>query len=291
MAQRRQQSGGAANVFQRQNKQHIREQQLLNKEQRLQEVAAKEKQEKRQTALKAQYNKPGAGTPQQQPVQKVNPTPKTRETVRQPPGEVIEVFIRETQPEYAQYYTVSEKNPIPQGTHQPPPSHRRRDDPEEEMESPGRATENPPAAARCGAAAGPLGAARRRSRDATPSEAAATPMSSSGAGHKTGKVPAYLTARKQQLQDEKDECARVIEEQKKRSKYPSGCVPLAEGEKTEILKGLEAKKNDLMLEINKLPMRFDTVAVRKRRVELEDQIREVETKITTFSRKVVYVPE
>eukprot|EP01059_Diplonema_ambulator_P000731 TRINITY_DN10595_c0_g1_i1.p1 TRINITY_DN10595_c0_g1~~TRINITY_DN10595_c0_g1_i1.p1 ORF type:complete len:268 (+),score=65.51 TRINITY_DN10595_c0_g1_i1:43-804(+) len=245
------------NVYEQQNRDFIKEQQVLRRELKMQEEAEKEKGVKRAERLKARY---GQG---QQKVQAAAPA-AAAQAAQGGRGEKIEVFVRETEPAYAHHYTVYEGAPTATPLSLPgsEPLHG-----DETIQI--RAASTPTPQFSCGTAGGMAGAARKKP-----------------AGH----IPAYLKQRKQELQDEKDEIERQVTHQREMQKYPAGHVPLGEEEKEAILKGLNSKKDELLTEINKLPMRYDTTSIRNRRNNLEEQIREIEAKIGVFSRKQVFVP-
>jgi hypothetical protein len=115
---------------------------------------------------------------------------------------------------------------------------------------------------------------------------------SAPAGHgKLGNVPDYLLQRKAQLQAEKDAAARAIEEEREKAKNPPGHRAVSEEERQAVLARLEARKLELERDLAKLPMRFDTIAVRNRRTEIEKEMSEVEEAHRRFSvRKQLFVP-
>eukprot|EP01064_Diplonema_japonicum_P032535 TRINITY_DN6146_c0_g1_i5.p1 TRINITY_DN6146_c0_g1~~TRINITY_DN6146_c0_g1_i5.p1 ORF type:complete len:265 (+),score=66.10 TRINITY_DN6146_c0_g1_i5:225-1019(+) len=258
----------ARSIYERQNKDFIKEQQTLRKEVKLQQEAEKAKGEKRVERMKAKYNTTGR-KPAAAAVAASPPAMPPKHSQQRHGGEVIEVFVRETEPEFSHHYTIEEgmAPPPPRQaqaapTSTPPSTHTT-------MSSSRTQNTSSPNLHSCGSAAGMAGAARKKP-----------------AGH----IPAYLKQRRQELEDEKAEVERIRNEVKEKQRYPAGHMPLGEEEKEAILKGLNCKKDELMSEMNRLPMRYDTTSVRNRRNALEDQIREVENKIGTFSRKQVYVP-
>ncbi|KAJ9452403.1 flagellar/basal body protein [Diplonema papillatum] len=255
----------------RENVLQIREQQAAIQRMKQQENEAREKTEKRATRMKAQWG--GAGAPQaadrQQQHQQHQQQPQQQQS--QAGGERIEVFVRETEPALAKHYVIHE------GTSSTAPAEAacQRDRGPAPCQAPAAAM-----AAACGSAAGTAGAARRNSANSA-NKPGVRPA---------GYIPPYLKQRKQELQEEKDQCAQQVEEERLKKQYPAGHVPLSQMEKEAILAGLEQRKLELMSDINRLPMRFDTQAIQKRRNGLEEEIRDIESRINTFSRKQVFVP-
>lgn len=110
-------------------------------------------------------------------------------------------------------------------------------------------------------------------------------------GSKLGSVPSYIRQRKAELQAEKDAAARAIEEEKERSRHPAGHRPVEEPERLAVLEKLTARKLELERDLARLPMRFDTLAVQRRRGEIEKEMGEVEEAHRRFSvKKQLYVP-
>ena len=57
----------------------------------------------------------------------------------------------------------------------------------------------------------------------------------------------------------------------------------------EMVRALETTKRDTMNEIERLPITMKTMAMQKRREDLEEKYRNLEKQIDHFSRKKVYV--
>jgi hypothetical protein len=112
-----------------------------------------------------------------------------------------------------------------------------------------------------------------------------------GAAAARGAVPDYLRQRKQQLQDEKDRVAKAMEDEKTRAQYPPGHRPLQEEERQAILSKLAARKKELEADLGRLPLRFDTIAVKNRRQEIMSEMNEVDEAVQKFSvKKQLFVP-
>lgn len=116
------------------------------------------------------------------------------------------------------------------------------------------------------------------------------PEPPSGHGN-LGNVPTYLRQRKAELQAEKDSMARALEEERERSRHPPGHRPVSEDERLAVLDKLAARKVELERDLQKLPMRFDTIAVQRRRADIEKEMTEVDEAHRRFSvKKQLYVP-
>eukprot|EP01065_Artemidia_motanka_P044382 TRINITY_DN630_c1_g2_i1.p2 TRINITY_DN630_c1_g2~~TRINITY_DN630_c1_g2_i1.p2 ORF type:complete len:320 (+),score=145.80 TRINITY_DN630_c1_g2_i1:78-962(+) len=272
--------------YHRQNQQQLQEQAAINRERKKQMAAEEERQEHLKKRLASQYAHARTPMQKQQPQQQQQQPPR-RAAPPQASGEKIEVFIRETEPgANSRMFAYFDGEPGVQ--------HRMHAEPEAAHDEPPAQRE--PAR---GAPGGVRGAARRTSESAAAEPPAApspgavssrAPASEAGRAARPGQVPRYLTKRKQELLDEKEELLRAAEEQRRLAQFPPGMVPLEEDKRQDILKALEDRRQEVMLAINKLPMRFDTHAVRKRREALEDEIREVESQVAKYSRKQVFVP-
>ncbi|KAH7821537.1 putative Calmodulin-binding [Monocercomonoides exilis] len=99
-----------------------------------------------------------------------------------------------------------------------------------------------------------------------------------------GKVPEYLEQRKR-LKEAEDNLRRIEEE----TAAPPGLVLLSEEERLDTLMNLHAAREDVNTQINKLPIAVKTQASEKRRLELEDRLKEIDENIKAFSKEKVYI--
>jgi len=60
-------------------------------------------------------------------------------------------------------------------------------------------------------------------------------------------------------------------------------------ERLDMVKALENTKRDTMNEIERLPITMKTMAMQRKRDELEEKYRNLEKQIDHFSRKKVYI--
>eukprot|EP00347_Sterkiella_histriomuscorum_P002282 403368754 len=100
-----------------------------------------------------------------------------------------------------------------------------------------------------------------------------------------GKVPKYL----QNFRTEKDEIQREIERELEKKNCPPGTRLMDEDERIRMLRDLEANKNELINQIERMPISMKTLSLQKRRDELEEQIKGIDRNISTFSKKKVFV--
>ena len=80
-------------------------------------------------------------------------------------------------------------------------------------------------------------------------------------------------------------------EERAKAKMPKGTRLMTEDERIETLEQLQQKKTELQSMIEKMPISMRTDALKIKKRELEEKMKEVERAITTFSRKIVYVAE
>lgn len=64
---------------------------------------------------------------------------------------------------------------------------------------------------------------------------------------------------------------------------------MPEGERQVMLKELNMTKTSLEKEIMKFPLTMKTMAIQKRKQEMEEQLAKVEASIKLFGRETVYV--
>lgn len=133
------------------------------------------------------------------------------------------------------------------------------------------------------------GGATSASRPLAPS--AANQPSATPSATKKGEVPMYLRQRKAEMEAEKEEAVRIAEIQREQSKYPPGHRPVTEEERMATLTSLAERKKQLEGDLGRLPMRFDTQAVRNRQKQIEQELAEVEEATKKFSaKKQLFVP-
>lgn len=135
---------------------------------------------------------------------------------------------------------------------------------------------------------------------ATPTEGFSTQMNKTGqsftsstiteeceAGlHKSfGKIPSYLkNFKKQEEQKKKDEIAA-----KEAAKIPKGMRLLSEEEKKETIATLNFKKDQILEENRKLPLKIETIGQKQRQADINKRLIEVEAAIKAFNKEKVFV--
>uniref|UniRef100_A0A0B7A794 Enkurin domain-containing protein n=1 Tax=Arion vulgaris TaxID=1028688 RepID=A0A0B7A794_9EUPU len=103
--------------------------------------------------------------------------------------------------------------------------------------------------------------------------------------HHIGEIPGYLNQRKKQWQ--KDEEHRIVNTPD--PTMPVGHRQLPENERRETLDLLKKKQDDVIGQIQRLPIGADTVRVKLQRQSMEKQLTEIEEAIKIFSRPKVFV--
>nr|CAH7726892.1 unnamed protein product [Callosobruchus chinensis] len=96
--------------------------------------------------------------------------------------------------------------------------------------------------------------------------------------YQRGVVPKYLRDRKQEEQTDNTE-----------EPCPEGHVLLPEEERKETLRVLRQSYADRIQELNSLPVRSDTLRVKKRKMEIEEELKRIDGGIKVFQRPKVYV--
>lgn len=243
------------------NHQQVKEQEALNRERVRQDEYEKERMARVQQAQKSKYNH-------------VQPTVNRQGQVAQAPANErggsnsddveITVFVRECD-ENAHMFRI--------------------------MESAAKQSSSP-ARGPGGAGSGGVGArpplgnnSNVRSASSAPKFGGAEPPA------QRGTVPEYLRQRKAEAAAEKALVERQRQEDAERSKWPPGHRPMLEEERLELLARLEKRKKELEYDLVRIPVRIDTLAVQRRRQQIETEMSEVETAITKFSvKKQLFVP-
>lgn len=102
-------------------------------------------------------------------------------------------------------------------------------------------------------------------------------------GYQKGVLPKYLRERKEQVQHPEGSAAGIDDV------CPPGHVALPDIERKETLRMLRNSFAELVSELNKLPVKTDTLRMRNRKMELEKQLAKLEEGIKVFSRPKVFV--
>ncbi|BHF78694.1 hypothetical protein SprV_0602180700 [Sparganum proliferum] len=101
-----------------------------------------------------------------------------------------------------------------------------------------------------------------------------------------GKVPAYIVRRRREAEMAKQEQLSQTE-----NAVPEGCRLMSEDERLDTLKLLQDAHAEVVEELGRLPIRMDTVRVRRRRSDLESKLAELESTINIFKKPRVRVTQ
>ncbi|KAJ2945363.1 hypothetical protein O0L34_g163 [Tuta absoluta] len=105
-------------------------------------------------------------------------------------------------------------------------------------------------------------------------------------GYQKGVLPKYLRERKDQGIKEAEGVKAADDGS---AVCPPGHVTLPDTERKETLRMLRNSFAELVSELNKMPVRTDTLRMRNRKMELEKQLAKLEEGIKVFSRPKVFV--
>ncbi|CDW72994.1 UNKNOWN [Stylonychia lemnae] len=100
-----------------------------------------------------------------------------------------------------------------------------------------------------------------------------------------GKVPNYLN----KMQKQKDEEIERRRQEEEESKLPPGTRLMPEDERLRTLEDLHQTKKDIINMLEKMPLANQSMALVKKKREMEDKLTRIEKAIETFSKKIVYV--
>ncbi|KAG8042593.1 hypothetical protein G9C98_005227 [Cotesia typhae] len=103
--------------------------------------------------------------------------------------------------------------------------------------------------------------------------------------YRKGVVPKYILERKEE-QQLKIEQAKL---EAANSDCPAGHIPLPDNERKETLRLLKKNYQEFVNELNKMPIRSDTLRCQKKKMEIEKQLNKLEEGIKIFSRPKVFV--
>ncbi|KAK0179731.1 hypothetical protein PV327_005454 [Microctonus hyperodae] len=104
--------------------------------------------------------------------------------------------------------------------------------------------------------------------------------------YRKGAIPKYIIERKEELFNQQMEKAK---NEAVNADCPDGHVPLPDNERKETLRMLQKNYEGLVNELNKLPIRSDTLRSQRRKMELEQELKKLEEGIKVFSRPKVFI--
>jgi hypothetical protein len=279
----------------RQNRQQILEQQALNRERVKQDEYDADRKRALIERQKAQYAH--AGPKVGQAPREEDSAPGVQDDVR------IDVYVRECDPDRTSYSQLESalkqaaerqqaaRQQPQQQRQQAAPAHQAAPAAHYQQQQPAAlARETPQGRQGSGGRAPPSGGGSAALGLRRPSSTNDGQQSTVGGGAR-GQVPEYLRQRKAELEAEKSEARRIADIRAEQSKYPPGHRPVSEEERAEILARLATRRSELEGDLGKLPMRFDTQAIRQRRGQIETELQEVEAAERKFSvKKQLFVP-
>ena len=100
-----------------------------------------------------------------------------------------------------------------------------------------------------------------------------------------GRVPAYLSNRKQEWADE----AEYQRLNAPDPNCPKGMVLMPEGERVDTLNTLKASLAEAMNQLSSMPFVLETPSLKRKHAMLETKIKEIENAVALFSRQKVYI--
>jgi hypothetical protein len=100
-----------------------------------------------------------------------------------------------------------------------------------------------------------------------------------------GKVPEYLTRMANEKQQKKEADAERV----RLSKMPEGCRHMTEEEKERATSELQISRREVLEQMKRLPLRIETLGQRRRKIELELKLNEIERTLEKLSVKTVFI--
>ena len=100
-----------------------------------------------------------------------------------------------------------------------------------------------------------------------------------------GKVPAYILARKEEMQKEVEQ--RKLEEANR--DIPPGMIRMSEEDRLKTLALLAENKEKIEDQIRRLPLRIETLSQKEKQQTLFTKIQEIDDAVKVFSRTPVYI--
>lgn len=105
--------------------------------------------------------------------------------------------------------------------------------------------------------------------------------------YKAGSVPKYLQERQSQWKEEAD--------RKEREKPDPDCPPnhvrLNDESRIEALNSMRSQHQELLAELSKFSVRADSIRIRQRKRDIEDEMTSLEAKMKVYERQKVFIPK
>ena len=100
-----------------------------------------------------------------------------------------------------------------------------------------------------------------------------------------GKVPTYLV----KMEEANQRRAAEAEERVRQARIPAGCRYMEEVEKQSAVEELQASRRVVLDAIKKLPLSIETLGQRRRKIELDMKLTEIEQTLEKLSLKSVLI--
>ncbi|KAI8909193.1 calmodulin-binding-domain-containing protein [Gorgonomyces haynaldii] len=115
----------------------------------------------------------------------------------------------------------------------------------------------------------------------------ASPVQTPKPQKKPGEIPRYLIERKLEWAKREQEKLLMLEQKK----IPKGMVQIPDKERLRTLNALQIEKETILQSLGTFPLRIELNSLKKKKQDLEDQLKHVEQGIDLFSRPKVFVPK
>jgi hypothetical protein len=100
-----------------------------------------------------------------------------------------------------------------------------------------------------------------------------------------GRIPGYLT----RMRVEKDLQEEAEAEEHRKSSIPEGCREMTEEERLSTIEEAQRKRSVILEDLKRLPLRIETLGQRRRKIELEHDLTELETTLDKLCQKTVLI--
>ncbi len=100
-----------------------------------------------------------------------------------------------------------------------------------------------------------------------------------------GKIPGYLIKMRENKQSEHAQ----EEEERRLASIPEGCREMTEDERQATVEEARQKRSEILDAIKRLPLRIETLGQRKRKIQLEHDLTEIERTLDKLSHKTVLI--
>ena len=100
-----------------------------------------------------------------------------------------------------------------------------------------------------------------------------------------GRIPGYLS----RMKADKERSAQTEAEERRLAIIPEGCREMTQEERLSTMEEARRKRGMILEDLKRLPLRIETLGQRRRKIELEHDLTEIERTLDKLGQKTVLI--